>query len=68
MNARAFRTGDRVLVDGSHLGTILEIFPDGIHMVKLDENGKMIAATSARLELAPPESTDRIRLHKRLCA
>jgi hypothetical protein len=54
LNLRAFRTGDRVLLNGK-LGTITDIFPDGIHMVKLDETGKVLAATAAQLQLAPEQ-------------
>jgi len=48
-----FSSGDRVIINGQ-LGTIVTIFPDGIHMVKLDETGKVIAATAAQLEPAGP--------------
>jgi hypothetical protein len=42
-------------------GTITDIFPDGIHMVKLDESGKVVAATASQLRIAPDQVDDRIR-------
>lgn len=44
----SFRSGDRVIVDGKE-GTIVNIFPDGIHMVRLDETGKVVATTADQL-------------------
>lgn len=53
-----FSTGDRVIVNGQ-LGTIITIFPDGIHMVKLDKTGKVIAVTASQLEPAGPREGTR---------
>ena len=49
--ARAFRSGDRVYVDGE-LGTIVNVFPDGIHMVRLDRGGQVIAVVASQIEAA----------------
>ena len=54
-NTHRFRVGERVLLNGK-LGTITDIFPDGIHMVKLDESGTIIAAAAHQLQPAPPGS------------
>jgi hypothetical protein len=51
MTSQAFSSGDRVLVDGKP-GTIVNIFPDGIHMVRLDETGRVVAATVSQLSRA----------------
>lgn len=51
MAIRSFRSGDRVLVDNLQRGTIISVFPDGIHVVRLDRNRRTEAVTAAQLIL-----------------
>ena len=46
--AHSFCSGDSVIVKGQ-TGVILDIFPDGIHVVKLDASEKIIVATVSEL-------------------
>lgn len=45
-----FQSGDRVIVDDRELGTVERVFPDGIHMVKIDHAEKTIALTVHHLK------------------
>lgn len=45
------RAGDRVRMNNA-LGTVLEIFPDGIHFVRLDTSGRIVAVLATQLAAA----------------
>jgi hypothetical protein len=46
--APAYCSGDQVMLGGAS-GRIVDIFPDGIHMVRLDTSGKIVATTAPAL-------------------
>ena len=53
--SHTFQSGDRVAIDGCENGTVESVFPDGIHMVKLDNSERVVAVTVShltRLEIA----------------
>jgi hypothetical protein len=56
--SHTYQSGDRVAIDGDEIGTVESVFPDGIHMVKLDNSERVVAVTAShltRLEIAPKQ-------------
>ena len=45
---RHYRAGDRIDLDGAS-GTVHEIYPDGIHLVRLDRSARLIATLASHL-------------------